>query len=263
MAGRDSLGAGAAGDIMQLSLSTWQEVEHYLGSRSGIIMPVGSTEQHGPGGLIGTDAICPEVVARRLGEETGVLVAPTLSIGVAQHHLGFSGSMCLRPSTLMSVIRDCVISLARHGFDRFFFLNGHGGNIATIHAAIAEIHSEVSMRTRPAERSLRCSLSNWWDSAGVRSISKELYGADEGEHATCSEVSVTWFAFPDHIKKVNLAGRAPAWSGFHDSDDYRRRYPDGRIGSLPSLSTPDAGRRLVDASVKDLTDKLNRFLDEP
>lgn len=247
---------------MQLSLSTWQEVERYLESRSGIIMPVGSTEQHGPNGLIGTDAICPDVVAERLGNETGVMVAPTIQVGVAQHHLGFSGSMCLRPSTLISLVHDYVVSLAHHGFDRFFFLNGHGGNIATIHAAFAEIHSGVSMQTRPPGRSLRCSLSNWWDSGGVRAISNELYGANEGEHATCSEVSVTQFAYPDHVKNVNFAERAPAYSGIHDSQDYRKRYPDGRIGSLPSLATPEAGKRLVEASVGDLAVKLGRFLDE-
>ena len=52
---------------MQLQLSTWQEVEAYLEQATAIIVPIGSTEQHGPTGLIGTDAICPEVVARAVG----------------------------------------------------------------------------------------------------------------------------------------------------------------------------------------------------
>jgi creatinine amidohydrolase len=49
---------------MLLQHQTWQEVETYLTQSKGIILPIGSTEQHGPNGLIGTDAICAEVIAR-------------------------------------------------------------------------------------------------------------------------------------------------------------------------------------------------------
>ena len=245
---------------MQLHLATWQEVERYLEGSTGIVIPIGSTEQHGPNGLIGTDAICPEVIGRGLGEAASAMVAPTISVGIAQHHLAFAGSMCVRPSTLIALMRDWVVSLARHGFDRFYFLNGHGGNIATANAAFAEIHSDVSMLVRSADRPIRCKLANWWDGKGVQGLSKELYGDDEGSHATCSEVSVTQYAYPEAIKRVNFEGRAPAYTGIHDADDYRRRYPDGRIGSLPSLSSPEHGKRLYDAAVADLTADYCAFL---
>ena len=62
---------------MLLHLITWLEVEAYLQKSQGIILPIGSTEQHGPTGLIGTDAICAEAIARGVGEATQAIVGPT------------------------------------------------------------------------------------------------------------------------------------------------------------------------------------------
>jgi Uncharacterized protein, putative amidase len=68
---------------MLLHLSTWPEVETYLESSRGIIIPIGSTEQHGPTGLIGTDAIAAEAISRAVGEAANALVAPTINVGMA------------------------------------------------------------------------------------------------------------------------------------------------------------------------------------
>src|SRR3546814_19210952 len=92
-----------------------------------------------------TDAICPEVIADKAAGTLGCIVGPTISIGMAQHHLAFPGSVALRPSTLMLVIRDYVLSLARNGFERFYFLNGHGGKIAHTPAAFSETHAETTL----------------------------------------------------------------------------------------------------------------------
>src|SRR3546814_17526200 len=86
---------------------------------------------------------------------------------MAQHHMAFTGTVTLPPSTLIQVIRDVVMALARHGFDRFFFVNGHGGNIAPVSTAFSEIHTELAEASAfrapggnapPAE--LRCMLKH-------------------------------------------------------------------------------------------------------
>ena len=234
---------------MQLQLQTWQEVETYLQTSRGIILPIGSTEQHGPIGLIGTDAICAEVIARGVGEAAGALVAPTIAIGMAQHHLGFAGSMTLRPSTLIAVLKDMIESLVGHGFDRFYFLNGHGGNIATLTAAFSEIYAARSLRLPANTPPVRCRLKNWWQNPETLELTKELYGDAEGSHATPSEVAVTQFAYPNAMKSATLDPPVAPRGDFADAADYRRKFPDGRIGSNPSLATPDAGRRLYEAAV--------------
>ncbi len=246
---------------MLLQLCTWQEVEAYLTRSTGIIIPIGSTEQHGPNGLIGTDAICPEAIARGVGESTGALVAPTISIGMAQHHLAFPGSISLRPSTLIAVLRDVVGSLVRHGFDRCYFLNGHGGNIPSVTAAFSEIYAESSFDAEGGNRpAVRCKLANWYMAPGVKRMSRELFGAAEGSHATPSEVSLSYYAFPHAVKAAEMRPELAPNGPILGADDYRRRFPDGRIGSNPGLASVEAGERLYHAAVADLGKDYQEFL---
>ena len=76
---------------MRLQLATWPEVDEYLKTSKGIIMPIGSTEQHGPTGLVGTDALTAEAISERLGEKIDAYVAPTISVGMAQKQISGGG----------------------------------------------------------------------------------------------------------------------------------------------------------------------------
>lgn len=246
---------------MLLQLSTWQEVDEYLHTSKGIIIPLGSTEQHGPNGFIGTDALCPEIVARGIAEKIDVLIAPTLSLGMAQHHLGFAGSIALRPSTLMAVVVDVVNSLSRHGFERCYFLNGHGGNVATVTAAFSEVYAQTSLAIGGNSHfGARCKLGNWYSGTRVRQLSRELYGAAEGSHATPSEVALTYYAYPEHIKHVDMSPSVAPSGSFYDADHYRAKFPDGRIGSNPALANAKDGERLLHAAVDDVIGDYQSFL---
>ena len=85
-------------DDIRLALRSWPEVESYLQGCKGVIIPLGSTEQHGPTGAIGTDALTAEAVALEVGRRTGVLVTPAQAFGMAEHHLGFAGTCLLYTS---------------------------------------------------------------------------------------------------------------------------------------------------------------------
>ena len=244
---------------MQLALSTWQEVEDYLHNSDGIIVPIGSVEQHGPNGLIGTDHLCAEVVARGVGDATGAAVAPTLAYGMSQHHLGFSGSATLRPSTLMLVVRDVVQSLAVHGFRKFFFINGHGGNVATVTAGFDELYALKSLGQ--LDTAVRCRMIFWSGGPRGKALADTLYAGVNGNHATAAEVSLAQYYQPDAIKHAQMTPKvAPTAPQFFEAADYRARFPDGRIGSDPSQSSPEHGKQLYDAAVADMVEAYQVFL---
>jgi len=248
---------------MRLDQSTWREVETYLERKNGIILPIGSTEQHGPTGLIGTDALAADIVARGVGERASALVAPPLNFGMAQHHMAFAGSMTLRPETMLAVLVDLLGSLARHGFTRCFIINGHGGNMATIMTAISEMHARSSLRWSGTDGALRCRLKNWWTPKAVAELQNEIFGERDGSHATASEIALIQFTYPEAIKTGPLdPALAPKSSGFTDADDFRRRYPDGRVGSDPSLSKPEHGERLFHAAIDALAEDYEAFIAE-
>ena len=149
---------------MLLELCTWPEVEAYLGRSTGIILPHGSTEQHGPSGLFGTDWICAAAIARGIGERTGALVGPTIGLAANQFNLAFPGTISLRATTLMALVTDYVDSLARQGFTRFYVLNGHGGNVAPLRAAWHDLHAD---RRHPG---IRARLRSWWELPTVNQL---------------------------------------------------------------------------------------------
>jgi creatinine amidohydrolase len=242
---------------MLLSLSTWQEVETYLEHSTGIIIPIGSTEQHGPNGLIGTDAICPEKIAHGIAEQERILVAPTINYGMSQHHMAFAGSVTLRPSTLMQLVIDVMESLARHGFTHIYFLNGHGGNIAPVTTAFSEIYANAGKNKAP-----RLRLSNWWRNTAITDLAAELYGDAEGRHATVSEVSLSYFAHPEAVKDVSMSPTVANDGAIYDAADFRKQFPDGRIGSNPALASVKAGQSFYQLAVETISADFHSFVAE-
>jgi creatinine amidohydrolase/Fe(II)-dependent formamide hydrolase-like protein len=250
---------------MLIHLSSWPEIEAQLAAdhplARTVVVPIGSNEQHGPTGLLGTDWMCPEIIAHAAeAGEPALTVTPTFNIGMAQHHLAFPGTITLRPSTFMAAISDWISSLSRHGFERIYFLNGHGGNVASIEAAFAEVWAEWSYAETAPPMTLK--LRNWWDLPGVTALCNRLFPTGHGMHATPSEIAVTQAAYPDRIKTASYSPQIAPNGPIRDALDYRARFPDGRIGSDPAQASPQKGRQIIDLAAPALLEDVRAFAAE-
>ena len=128
---------------------TSPEVEAFLAAgHDTVIVPTGSTEQHGPHGPLLTDVLVPNEVARRVAPRIGAAVAPTINYGLSYPHTGFTGLVQVRIPTFMALIEDVAVSLATVGFTRIVFLNGHYDNTLAIAYACANA-ATAPARGRP------------------------------------------------------------------------------------------------------------------
>jgi len=246
---------------MRMQNCTWEEIEQYLSYSRTIILPVGSTEQHGPTGLLGTDSFCPEHIADVVGQRLDILVAPTLHFGQAQQHMAFPGTMSVRPLTYIMLVRDLVQSLVRHGFERFYIINGHGGNSAALTATFSEIYAEYSFAGKAAP-TLRYRVENWWENPAVKAYAREHFGDKEGYHAATSEIAVTQAIVPHQARHATLPP-APGWHrAYCDSADFRLLYPDGRIGSMPTIANTKHGHALIDIMIEYILKDIATFKEQ-
>ena len=116
------------------------EIEEHLAARadkSMVLIPIGSTEQHGPHGPLLTDVVIPNEVCRRVAGQLSALVAPAVNYGLSYPHKGFTGVVYLRMSTFAALVEDLVTQFATMGFRRIVFVNGHYDNTYAIAYACA------------------------------------------------------------------------------------------------------------------------------
>jgi len=242
---------------MLLENMTFEEVEEYLKKKDIILVPIGSTEQHSSFGLLGTDFITAQEIARAVGERLNIVVAPTIPYGMAQHHMAFKGTITLSPLTLINFLKDIMVSLLEHGFKKIIFINGHGGNINSIKTTFELVKYE----NYPGYYE----VISWYLLEEVQELEKELFGDENGLHATPSEISLTQYlrskAFVDKKKdkdRTNLD--LPIKEYFPLSrEEFRLLYPDGRMGSSPWLATIEFGRKIFERAVEAIEKRIKEI----
>src|ERR671937_657861 len=104
---------------------TNREVEDFLKHHHTVIVPTGSTEQHGPHAPLLTDVLIPQEIAKRVAPTIGALVAPPINYALSYPHVGFTGLVHIRIPTFMALIEDLCHAFAHVGFKRIVFLKRH------------------------------------------------------------------------------------------------------------------------------------------
>jgi creatinine amidohydrolase len=229
---------------MQLSDISWEQCAEYLAQDNRIILPIGATEQHGRHLGVGADYMIAQEIARRIGEETNVLVAPTLNYGMSHLHLEFAGTLSLSPTTLSAVLQDIFDSMYRHGFRRVFVVNGHGGNQPALQSASAILQNQFP--------DLRVKSFQWWLEPEITRLVEETLGVQQGTHASNHETALMHAIAPHAVHTERIAKRdAPVVPSreFDSPTRFREKFPDGVMGHDPSPASAELGERILQQAV--------------
>jgi creatinine amidohydrolase len=157
------------------------EVEEYLATKHTVIVPTGSTEQHGPHAPLLTDVLIPQEIARRVAPEIGAVVAPSINYALSYPHVGFRGLAHIRIPTFMSLIEDLAVAFATVGFKRIVFLNGHYDNTYAIAYACANAADRLP-------RDVKAFPVNYWDGMTAEE-SADYISLKKGMHANAAETA--------------------------------------------------------------------------
>ncbi|WP_096390192.1 creatininase family protein [Halopenitus persicus] len=201
-------------DEVWLQELSWPDFEAYLESADNptVVVPIGSTEQHGPHLPLGVDAYQAKDVAEGIAERADVVAAPPIWYGDAEHHMAFPGTIALSSETVISVLSDVYESLARHGVENVLTVNGHRlANLPAIDIAskrVREEHPEVFFATVDLVR------------IGVRSHNELRDGdPEDGMHGGEFETSFMLHEHPDLVDEDEFVKEThDGWTRFTSND---------------------------------------------
>jgi len=177
---------------------TWQDVEEYLKKDDILIVPVGSTEQHGPGAPLGLDTYAAIALAEDSAKNAHVLSTPPLWFGDSSHHLKFPGTISIRTETLIELTKDILRSALKNGFKKILIINGHkSANLPGLITAAKYVHEY------DYPRSFISVIDPMKIAKGIAGKTKE----ESEHHAGELETSHLMYKYPHLIKKDKLSDK--------------------------------------------------------
>ena len=226
---------------LHLDRMTWAEVKLEIeNGRNMVIVPFGSTEQHGRHMPLGTDAVLGDEFGWALAGRLDAFLAPTVRLGCSEHHLSFAGTISLGDETFKRIVSDVVASLSRHGFRRIVLLPTHGGNFKPLAEAVTELKPVENVKIVAFT-----DLESFAKAAFESSNSSGVNPAQSGIHSGEWETSLMLALRPEQVKMDHAAEgfvgelseiMSKVFDGIQNLDE------NGVLGD-PSPATAAAGER--------------------
>ena len=255
--------------LRELDRMTFDEVEAYLAKGPGIVvLPIGSTEEHGHHGPLGTDTFAARLVCRKVCQRLEAVLAPALPYGMAGDQAHYKGTVSLKPSTLSLLIREICENFIRDKFRLVLIISGHRGNDAATLAGLEEVgfNSDTHflyMCYQDANRGRLVDVMGAEAASHIRA-DDQRYGADG--HGGSIELSIALAHAPGSVKmdKRKTPDRARA--------DLLRSFPfktilaieeyaptDGFFGD-PALCSEKLGEQIAERTADRIATEVKRFL---
>ncbi|MBI5650915.1 MAG: creatininase family protein [Chloroflexi bacterium] len=246
-----------------LAEMTWQDARDALAHAELAIIPTGSFEQHGPHMTFEVDTARAYEFSKLLTAELypRVILAPPLSFGISFHHMAFPGTITLRAETFHALIYDVVWSLREHGIRQFFFVNGHGGNKASLDVMSVKLRHELGIDVAWSS----------FTSLATEIIKARVKSCISG-HACEGETSQAMYLAPNVVKRERITrgaikGYPYKFLGKGNSGAINTPYTFDEItenGSLgdATLASEEIGKEIVDAALSKAVEFLTDFMDK-
>ncbi len=228
--------------MAELASLSWPDAERL---RSTIlVVPLGSTEQHGPHLPLSTDTDIAVELCRRLdGERDAITVAPPLAYGASGEHADFPGTLSIGTEALATVLIELGRS-ASNSFDHLVFVCGHGGNAAAVQRATAMLVSESR-------------------NSKARRVVAFFPRVDGDAHAGFVETSMLLAIDPAHVSTERAEAGNTAPLGVIAGDlrqlGVRPVSPTGVLGD-PTGANAEAGEQILDSLLEQLLDVIDPIL---
>ncbi len=241
---------------------TWPEIKQAVAEQRVVLLPVGTTEQHGPHLPLAVDVITSNSICERAAARAPdlALTMPPISYAFNEHHMDFPGTIAVESNHFIDYVVDVGTSVARHGFRKILIVNGHGSNVPFLDIAARQITNSTQAI---------CAMAPWW---GI--VPKEVWSrVRESEfpggvaHACEIETSMLLYLRPDlvdmsrAVKEIAFQKSKYFWwdlagsSGVYFQEWFSRYTKTGIVGD-PTLATKEKGEAVVGAAVEALVDVI-------